>query len=364
MKKIEKILLVIQRSNGDVFLSASLLTYIHKHFNSPKIDLLVNDDTYMVASLLPFINKIHTFSYKKKSNTRWFQEKEIIKQLFRKYDLSINLTSSDRSVIYALIAGKKTISVVEKDNKKSWWKKLFLTHYYYYDNSTQHILTQNLTPLNLLGIPHIITQKSIEIKQDAFVRIKDKLRKNNIQSFIIFHPSAQYEYKIFPKDSRDSLINLLNKLGIAVVISGSNNLIDTEIKLNLPSLPNIYDFIGETSLEEYFALSELSLAYIGMDTLNMHIAASQEKRIFAIFGPTNLSMWSPWSNQLKTSATDNAPLQTYDKNTIFQADMPCVACGNAGCDNKHGRSECLFVINPDLIFQEVNNWYQQEISLV
>ena len=49
----------------------------------------------------------------------------------------------------------------------------------------------------------------------------------------------------------------------------------------------------------YFALSELSLAYIGMDTLNMHIAAAQNKRIFAIFGPTNLTMWSPWSNELK-----------------------------------------------------------------
>jgi heptosyltransferase III len=363
LKKNKKILLVVQRSNGDVFLSASLLNYIHEHFNFPQIDLLVNEDTYMVASLLPFISKIYTFSYKKKSNRRWLQEKEIIKKLFRKYDLSINLTSSDRSVLYALIAGKKTISVVEKNKKKSWWKKLLLTHYYHYD-STQHILIQNLTPLDLLGIPHINTQKSIAIKHETYERVKDKLRKKNIQSFIIFHPSAQYNYKILPNDSRDLLISLLSKLGVAVVISGSDNSIDTEIKLNLPILPNIYDFIGETSLEEYFALSELSLAYIGMDTLNMHIAASQEKRIFAIFGPTNLNMWSPWSNQLKKSATDNAPLQTYDKNTIFQADMPCVACGNAGCDNKHGRSECLFQINPDLIFQEIKDWYQQEISQV
>ena len=39
--------------------------------------------------------------------------------LIKKYDLSINLTASDRSVIYALLAGKKTISAIEKDNKKS-----------------------------------------------------------------------------------------------------------------------------------------------------------------------------------------------------------------------------------------------------
>ena len=52
---------------------------------------------------------------------------------YKKYDLSINLTASDRSIFYALMAGKKSISAVENDNRKSWWKKIFLTHYYYFD---------------------------------------------------------------------------------------------------------------------------------------------------------------------------------------------------------------------------------------
>ena len=117
------------------------------------------------------------------------------------------------------------------------------------------------------------------------------------------------------------------------------------------------DFIGETSLEEYLALSHLSSAYIGMDTLNMHIAASQNKRIFAIFGPTNLSMWSPWSNYSKMSASKDLPMQTYDNVTIFQADMHCVACGKAGCDDNHGKSECLYNIKPTMIFEQIEKWH-------
>ena len=93
-----------------------------------------------------------------------------------------------------------------------------------------------------------------------------------------------------------------------------------------------------------------------MDTLNMHIAASQNKRIFAIFGPTNLSMWSPWSNSLKACTTKNSPIQTYGNVTIFQADMPCIACGKAGCDDNHGKSDCLFNIKPDIIFNKVEAW--------
>ena len=144
---------------------------------------------------------------------------------------------------------------------------------------------------------------------------------------------------------------------MSILITGGNSAIDVGIKKQLPSLSNVFDFIGETSLEEFFALSKLSLGYIGMDTLNMHIAASQNKRIFAIFGPTNLRMWSPWSNQLRLSATQDKPIQTYGNVTIFQADMPCVACGNAGCDDNHGNSDCLDNISPSTIFNEIEDWY-------
>ena len=76
MKKINKILIVIQRANGDVLLSHYLITSLFKNFNQPKIDLLVNDDTIAIAKLLPNINFIHTFSYKEKREKHWSQEKK------------------------------------------------------------------------------------------------------------------------------------------------------------------------------------------------------------------------------------------------------------------------------------------------
>ena len=362
MNKHRKILIIIQRSNGDVFLSIGLIKSIFKFYNSPQIDLLVNNDTFQMANLLPHVSKIITFSYKNKTENRWLQEKEIFSKIFRKYDLSINLTSSDRSVLYALIAGKKTISVVEKDSKKSWWKKFFLSKYYFYD-ATQHILKQNLSPLGLLEIRHDFIQHKVNISKAAIDRVKLKLARKGIKNFIIFHPSAQYSYKIFPKESRDILLNFLNKLEVPIIISGTNGLIDTEIKLNLPSLENIFDFIGETSLEEYFALSHLSNAYIGMDTLNMHIAASQNKPIFAIFGPTNLKMWSPWSNNAKLQVSQDRSIQSYGNVTIFLAKMQCVPCGRAGCDNQNGRSDCLFNIDPMKIFEVIKDWnYRDELQ--
>jgi heptosyltransferase III len=357
LKNPSKILVVIQRSNGDVLLSSSLVKTLYENFDSPKIDILVNDDTISVAKILPNINKIYTFSYEKKSSNRWRQEKDIFKQLFRKYDLSINLTASDRSVIYALLASKKSISAIEQDNYKSWWKKIFLSYYYCFDLS-KHILLNNLEPLRVLKIKYDNFQQPILFSKNDYSEIKSKLKDNGIDKFFIFHPSAQYNYKIYPKHLRDELLVFLNTLEIPIVITGGNSEIDLKIKDEIPYLTNIYNFIGETSLKDYFILSEYALAYIGMDTLNMHIAASQSKRIFAIFGSTNLSMWSPWSNQLKQSTSVNRPIQTYGKNTIFQSSLPCKVCGSVGCGNNHGMKEFPCNIEPEKIFIEIKKWYE------
>ena len=353
----KRILIIIQRSNGDVLFSLSLINALYEFYNAPKIDLLVNDDTYALAKIFLNINSIHQFSYQKKRNGRYKQEKLLLSNIFRKYDLSINLTASDRSVIYALLASKNSISAIEKDTKKSWWKKLLLNHYYYFD-FTKHILKNNLQPLKLLNINHSNVQSAPEISLKVKIKVKDLLANMGISNFVIFHPSAQYKYKIYPENLRHDLLVKLGSLGVTILITGSSNAIDSEIKHSLQAIPNVFDFIGDTSLEEYIALSELSIGYIGMDTLNMHIAAAQNKRIFAIFGPTILSMWSPWSNYLTKSATKNMPLQTYGNVTIFQANMACVACGKAGCNDKHGNSDCLDNIDPSIIFNEVKKWHE------
>lgn len=352
--KVNKILIIVQRSNGDVFLSSPLINALYKYYDTPQIDLLVNDDTLAIAKTLPHINHIHQFSYKKKKENRFAQEKELISGIFRKYDLAINLTASDRSVLYAILASSNSISAVEKDAKKSWWKNLFLTKSYPFDIS-KSIVKTNVSALELLGIENNKLEVSSHYSKSAKKSVLNKLDSLNIKEFIIFHPSAQYDYKIYPKNLRDQLLVKLNTLNIPIVITGAVSDVDKRIKSELPDLENTYDFIGETSLDEYFALSDMAEAYIGMDTLNMHIAASQNKRIFAIFGPTILSTWSPWSNKLQTNTNTNLSKQTYGNITIFQADMDCVACGLAGCDDKHGKSECLEKISPEIIFEEVDN---------
>jgi len=357
MRDLKKILIIIQRSNGDVFFSKDLIFKLYCSYNEPDIDLLVNDDTYAIAKLIPNVKDIITFSYQEKKQRNFSQEKNLISKIYKKYDLSISLTASDRSVLYSILSSKFSISAIENNSYKSWWKKIFLTKYYVF-NSEEHIISNNLKSLRILNIKPDNELIEVGFRKETFNKIQKFLKKIRVKNFLVFHPSAQYDYKIYPELKRNQLIGLLASLKIDIVITGGNSELDQHIQKTIPKYGNIHNLIGLTTLEEYLVISSLSSGYIGMDTLNMHIAASQNKKIFAIFGPTNLKMWSPWSNKLGKGTTTDMPLQNYDKVTIFQADLPCVACGRAGCDDKHGISECLHNIEPNVIFNEIKTYIE------
>jgi heptosyltransferase-3 len=339
--KPKKILIIIKRSNGDVFLSIPLINTLYEHYDKPQIDILVNEDTEGIARVLPHISNIHIYSKGDKGFDKVKAELNLLKDIYRKYDLSINLTSSDRTVLYSLISSKYSISAVELNNKKSWWKKLLLNSSYSIDWN-KHVVLNNCEPLKLLGIEVENIKVETQVSDISISNIKEKLISNGINNnFVVFHTSAQYDYKIYPTDLRNKLINLLSDAGISVVITGGNTPIDQNISNELPKLDNVYNFIGKTKLDELLALISLSKCYIGMDTLVMHMSASLNKPIFAIFGPSRQVMWGPWKNNKDQIIK------------VFQAKMACVPCGLAGCDDKHGISECLYNIPPEEIFDEI-----------
>ena len=359
MKNINRILVIVQRSNGDVFYSASLVEKLFKYYDHPEIDILVNDDTLPTARLIKNIENIIEFSYAKKKQYGFRYLINITQRIYKKYDLSISLVASDRAVFFSYISAKFSISPIERRISKSWWKRLLLDHYFF-DNEKRHILEHTLTPLKLLGIKYTPNLYPLRNLPNSSNNIKKRLNEEGINKFLIFHPCAQYSYKVYPKEKREKLISLLSSLNIAIIVTGGVSVLDKKISDSLPKLDNVYNFIGKLNLAEYVCLSQLSEIFIGMDTLNIHIASSQNKPIFGIYGPTKLLKWSPWSNSLYRGANSDHE-NKYSNIQIYQGSFDCVPCGLAGCNDKHGESLCLNNINPDKIFRDVRKFLEKNV---
>lgn len=354
----QRILIIIRRSNGDVLLTSPLINALHGHFPNAAIDLLVNQDTLEVAKLIEHVHTIRTYSYQwREHGFASFVQKEcaLIHSVFRKYDLAISLTANDRSTVYAFLAGKTSIGESEGPWKKLLWKGILLSHVHRFRRD-RHILFNNLAPLEFLKLSRPRTEVTLRYSPQARARVSGLLEAEGIGDFLIFHPVARFRFKIYPRELRNALLEDMSGLGIPIIITGGKGPLDRQVSDEIPALPHCYNFIGKTTFEEYAALTDLSLGYVGMDTVNMHIAAALDKRVFAVFGPTKPFQWSPWSNALQTHARESKAVQTYGNITLFQAGMPCVPCGLAGCNDNDGAAQCLYEIDPKTIFREIREW--------
>jgi heptosyltransferase-3 len=158
-------------------------------------------------------------------------------------------------------------------------------------------------------------------------------------------------------------LHLLDSLGIPIIVTGGKGEIDGLLAAEMPALKNVHSLIGKISLEECAALTDMSLAFVGVDTFNCHLAAAFDKQIFVIFGPNIPEIWSPWSNALQRAGRRDAPLQTYGNITLFQSSLECVPCGHsARCGDRDRLSPCMADIDPQVVFNEVRSWLSKSQS--
>ena len=357
LTRIKKILIINQRSNGDVYLLQSLISILKENYANAEIEILVNDDTHQIAKLLQGPKNIITFSYEEKHKLGFKYVLNFARSIFKKFDLTINLAASDRSVIFAILSAKRSISIVERALKKSWWKRALLSDYYEY-TADKNILDDILNPLSFLKINHLEHVLPIKNQRSYEDFVLKKFNLN--RKYIIFHPCAQYNYKVYPEHLRSELINYLLKLNLEIVVTGGNSILDLGIKETIPKDKKILNLIGETSFKEFISISNNSMGYVGMDTVNMHIAASQNKEIFAIFGPTNTKKWAPFSTKdINYIINSEKDFSSKSNVHIFQSDMKCMPCGKAGCDDNHGESYCLYKISPETIYLSIKKCFSK-----
>ncbi|MBI2026630.1 MAG: glycosyltransferase family 9 protein [Deltaproteobacteria bacterium] len=351
----KSVLIILRRYRGDVLLALPLIASLKNEFTNIKIDLLINPQTEDIALLLPYVRKIHVLREYYKFDSRILRFCRILGlsiRFFRKYDLSINLTTNDAGAFLSWASATVSMSVCEVEKYKSWWKKMLLSYTYHYEKS-MHTVTQSLKPLSYLKIEKNTKYTTLKI-MPVEKKIKFFLRDHRL--FLIFHPSTQFNYKIMPQNVINRLLEGITELNLPIIVTGGLSDVDIEISKNLPRHDLIHNFISKTTMSDLAYLTSGCIAYIGMDTFNMHLAALYKKRIFAIFGPTLPQMWAPWTDDFSEDMfAERKTIYRYGGVTIFQADLPCVPCDRKGC-NGLGISECLSFIAPQVVVAEVKKW--------
>ena len=312
--KISNVLVIKLRHHGDVLLTSPVFQTLKNHYPHLNIDALVYRDTKEMLTLHPAINEVITIdrSWKKLGIKGQFTEEfRLLKKLkSNNYDLIIHLTEHWRIVLIKRFVGAK-YAVAAKYSRRSGfiWKNTF-SHHYPVSKRTRHTIDKHLDSLRRIGIQPdkhesqllLVAGGEAENKRDEL------LTENNIEKYILIHPTSRWLFKCWENAKFSELIDRLNdKYGeYKIILTAAPDkkelrMVDDIVKTTSAEIVNL---AGKLSLKELAAFIQKASLFIGVDSVPMHMASAFNTPCVAIFGPSNDKEWGPRNSNCRIICKD------------------------------------------------------------
>lgn len=343
----QRILVVMTRRLGDVLLATPLIRSIKQAWPSADLDVLVFEGTEGFLLGNPDISQLIAVPQR----PGWRRQLKLVAGLLRRYDLAVSALPSDRAVLYAWLAGKKRIALLEEGQR---WKQSLLSAWAPFDNMATHTVRMNLRLAELLGIAPV-GEVVVGWKADDEAGLLRKLPDDWFSMpYAVLHVYPKFPYKMWHASGWSALAQWLAGQGIRVALTGSaapDELVYVEdVCRMLPA--SALNLAGQLSLAENACLVSRSRLYVGPDTALTHMAAALGVPTVALYGPSNPVKWSPWP---KGFAPDRNPFelrgaQRVGNVMLVQGEGECVPCFEEGCERHvNSFSDCLQHLSPQVV---------------
>ena len=325
----KKILIVAPAWIGDLIISTAFIKALNYNQNN-SIDILVNSNLLSIANLIPGIRKVISSETEHGRLSLKYRIKKGLRLRSENYDECFVLTNSFKSAIIPFIAKiKKRISYLGEFR-------------YGLINVIKRPVDRNLGMVN--RYLNLIDQKHTD-KVTPVLKIKnnkesivDKFKYDS--KYIVFCPDAEYgSAKRWPTYKWLNLAIELSKCysdtkeGLEINISDEFRPLESDKIINL---------IGKTNLIEVMEVISSSEGVISNDSGLMHVSASLDRKIIALYG--------------SSSPTYTPPLISKEKRDIIYKNLDCSPCFKRVCPLGH--KKCLTDIKIDEVKESAINLFQ------
>ncbi|AHF78967.1 Putative lipopolysaccharide glucosyltransferase [Sodalis praecaptivus] len=301
-----KILLIKLRHHGDMILTTPVINNLRQHYPAAEIDVLLYKETAPILAHHPAIGQIHVIDrqWKKQGPLRQLEQEFALAQTLRArhYDLVINLADQWRSAIITLLSGARLRIGFNFTKRRSFLWRLAHNRLVATSNHAQlHTVEQNLSILEPLNLA--ITDRSCSMYFTAADKVRGEtlLREQGVSGdYIVIQPTSRWLYKCWDDAKMAQLIEGLATSRLPVVLTAAPDKKELEMVDHIISLCRAVkpvSLAGQLSLPQLAAVIEGARLFIGVDSAPMHMAAALDTPCVALFGPTKLQRWRPWSEK-------------------------------------------------------------------
>ena len=328
--KRDSILVIKLRHIGDVILTIPVFDALRYHYPEAYIAALVHEDAAPILANHPSVSEVFTLRRLHGPVQRLKRQMELISELReRRFDLTLDLSKSDRGAFYGFVTGAPTRLGFTTRQRKKLDRHLLYTDLVA-SPGVQHIVDYHLEMIKKLGLS--IPGKGIALSRDRSEEeistgILDENGISRGDDFVVMHPCSRDGHKAWHVDGYARVCDYMcRQWGIKTVLVGGNDQEERSLRRRIimasQSLP--VDLGGRLSLKQLAVVCAQALLFVGIDSGPMHVAAAAGTPVVAIFGPSRRFRWGPWG----------------EEHEVVQKDWPCVPCGKKGCDGS-GMSRCL-----------------------
>lgn len=322
--KIKRVLVVRLRSIGDTVLSTPSLVALRRFLPDAQIDILLED---WVAPLLEGFEAIdNVLTVGKTTQSRLQTAWEIRRN---KYDVAFNLHGGTTATFFVRASGAKHRVGFSNYQYPFLYNHLLSSSSDFWKQDKTHSAEQQLALLGSVGVP-------VGDRPKSKLTVFESTIRNSKLPFAVIHPVAAFPTKQWATENFAEIAEHLTQKGLKIVAVGTKKERKVLDKLKAMSSVSVETF-DNLSLPQITNLVSKAKIFVGNDSGIAHIAAAVETPSVVVFGSSNRSHWSPWTD---------APHE------VVYVEFDCQPCPGYVCE-EFGEPRCILRVKTESVVEAI-----------
>lgn len=331
----QKILIIKCRAQGDVLRTTAILPGVKRKYPESHITWLVDEESVELLANNPLIDRLLPY---------WLES--VMPLLVEEFDVLISLDKEAPSI---------SVASLVKCSKKFGFGMNNLGNLIPFNKEAEYAYRLGIDDdlkfkQNTKTYQEIVAKTAeVEYSRDPYVFQIEEHHKKRARDFLKEHDISErtvaiglntgagvkFETKQWPADNYLKLIDYLSEnVEANIFLLGGKRETELNRFIEKSSKHRVYNTGNDNSLLEFAGFLSLMDIVVTSDTLGMHLAIAQEKKVVALFGPT-----CPQEIDL------------YDRGVKLYAGVDCSPCYKQTCDDM----KCMEKITPEQVFEEIKN---------
>ncbi|WP_422462361.1 putative lipopolysaccharide heptosyltransferase III [Endozoicomonas sp. ALB115] len=318
-----KILVTKFRNLGDVLLSTPVFASLKAIYPESEVHVSVNDFCVQIVEDNPNVDRVIPYQRSKNKKQgllgRIGNEFKFYRQFIGQYDLVINLTEGDRGCIISALSGaSRRLGYV---NKPTLINKLARFDTSFDSRERIHTVQKDLQFIEAIDSSKVDRKVTLGYKSEHKNEVETLLRELGLEKeFIVVHPVSRWMYKCWDASKVAQCIDhLQQKWQKPILLTTSADPKEVsmaqEILAFCKSKPLLLP--KQIDLQAYACLVSKACLFFGIDSAPMHIAASTDTPVVALFGGSTPDLWGPWDNSEGSNYQEITGIQHNGLHTVI-----------------------------------------------